>query len=100
MYECFYFGGNPQEDLSASFVGNNRFINYSNYEFGKMFLARITRLVKFNKNVTEQLTSKRRFDSFGLWTNEHISIASSSSLSEYMQFCVCVRKHNIMQFIY
>ncbi len=43
------------------FVDNIRFINDSRYEFGKMFVARITLshpcLVKLHKSVTEQLTS-------------------------------------------
>ncbi len=61
LFLSFYFGGNPQEALSASFVDNSRFINYSHYEFGKVFVAHITLshscLIKINTNLTEQLTS-------------------------------------------
>ncbi len=43
------------------FVDNSRFINYSHYEFGKVFVAHITLshscLIKINTNLTEQLTS-------------------------------------------
>ncbi len=38
LFLRFYFGRNPQEDLGASFF-DNRFINDSHYEFGKMFVA-------------------------------------------------------------
>ncbi len=57
LMEFFYFGGNPPEDLSASFFGNSWFIILI-MNLG-MFLARITpsHLVKIHKDVTEQLTS-------------------------------------------
>ncbi len=44
LMEFFYFGGNPQEGLSASFLlaTADLYILNSNYEFEKMFLARIT----------------------------------------------------------
>ncbi len=44
---------------SASFFDNNRFINYSHYEFGKMFFIYhiVIFLAQIHKNVTEQLTN-------------------------------------------
>ncbi len=57
LFLRFYFGRNPQEDLCRTAC---RYLNGSHYEFGKMFVARITLSHAFKKiyeNVTEQMTS-------------------------------------------
>ncbi len=69
------------------FVDKSGFINYSHYEFGKMFVARITLLhpclVKCHKHVTEQLTSNTVSADFPrVWMSSF----------EYMQV-VCVLEH-------
>ncbi len=78
------------------FVDNSRYINDSHYEFGKMFVARITLshpcLVKIHKMLLSnwRVTLFRgRFSSrFGLWTLaiKQIALRAHATLSEYMQF--------------
>ncbi len=84
---------------------DSRFINDSD-EFGKMFVARIALAHDFkktNKNVTEQLTSNRVLAQIflTLWT---LSPGATSLCCAFWitlhAIHACIRKHNILQFIY
>ncbi len=61
LFLRFYIGRNPQEDLCFFLLTTAcRYLNDSHYEFGKMFVARITLshvLKKNDKNVIEQMRS-------------------------------------------
>ncbi len=50
---------------------------------------------KTNKNVTEQLTSNSALD-FETWCRELVQCCLNNSHA----ICACIRKHNILQFIY
>ncbi len=83
---------------------DSRFINDSD-EFGKMFahIALAHAFKKTNKNVTEQLTSNRVLAQIflALWT---LSPGATSLCSAFWialhAIHACIRKHNILQFIY
>ncbi len=73
LFLRFYFGRNAQEDLCFLLTTACRYLNDSHYEFGKMFVARITLshvFKKTNTNVTEQMTSNNVLAQIflALWT--------------------------------
>ncbi len=74
---------------------------------GKMFVAHIVLAHAFKKNkktnVTEQLTSNSVLAQIflALWTlNPGAASSSSAFLIALHAIRVCIRKHNILQFIY
>ncbi len=91
LFLRFYFGRNPQEDLCFFLLTTAcRYLNYSHYEFGKMFDARITLSHVFKKNykhVTEQMTSNNVLAQIflSLWTLDLV-LRAHAALFGYMQF--------------
>ncbi len=86
LFLRFYFGRNLQEDLCFFLLTTAcRYLNDSHYEFGKMFVARITLLHVFkkaNKNVTEQMTSNSVLAQIflALWTLNPGAVSSCSAV--------------------
>ncbi len=94
-----------QRKTSVLLFVDSRFINDSD-EFGKMFVTRIAlahAFKKTNKNVIEQLTSNNVLEQIFLafWTlNPRAKSSCSTVWIALHAIRACIRKHNILQFIY
>ncbi len=105
LFLSFYFGGNPQEELIASFCWQQQIYRWFSLRIWEDVCCSyhtVTCLVKIHKNVTEQLTSNNVSAQIflALWTLANKQIAPSYSTVRIPAICACIRKHNVLQFIY